>query len=196
MKIVNVPLNLPNILSLYRLFSFPFIMIFVFIGEKNLFAFFICFNLITDFADGWIARRFNQITEIGSIIDSMADSGTYILAVAGIIAFKWADFKPYIISFSVFLVLFVLTDLVPLIKFRKLNNYHTYGAKIGGYIKGAFFFVLFVFRFYDWFYYIMVITGIIAFTENILISIILKESRADVKGLYWVIKSMKDKTKT
>ena len=195
MKVINVPLNIPNILSLYRLFSFPFIMIFVLIGEKNLFAFFICFNLFTDVADGWIARRFNQITEIGSIIDSMADTGTYILAIAGVIAFKWLDFQPHIISFSVFVVFVVLEDLVPLIKFGTLNNYHTYSAKIFGYIKGTFFFVLFVFGFSDWFYYIMVVTAIIGFTECILITIILKESHTNIKGLYWVLKGMKEKTK-
>ncbi|HEY5124669.1 MAG TPA: CDP-alcohol phosphatidyltransferase family protein [Ignavibacteria bacterium] len=195
MKVINVPLNVPNILSLYRLFSFPFIMIFVLIGEKNLFVFFICLNLVTDLADGWIARRFNQVTEIGATLDSLADTGLYFQALAGIFAFKWMDFLPHIISFSIFIGLFILADILPLIKFRKYNSYHTFGAKIGGYIKGAFFFVLFIFGFYHWFYYIMVITGMIAFTESILITIILKESQTDVKGLYWVLKGMKGKTK-
>ena len=193
MKVINIPFNIPNILSLYRLFSFPFVLIFVFIGEKNLFVFFICLNLITDLADGWIARLFNQVTEIGAALDSLADTGLYFQAIAGIFAFKWMDFLPHIISFSIFIGLFILTDLIPLLKFRKFNSYHTYGAKIGGYIKGVFFFVLFVFGFFDWFYYIMVFTGIIAFSESILISIMLKESRADVKGLYWLLKVNKDK---
>jgi cardiolipin synthase (CMP-forming) len=192
MKIIDVPFNIPNILSLFRLFSFPFVMIFVFIGEKNLFVFFICFNLLTDLADGWIARRFNQVTKIGAALDSLADTGLYLQAIAGIFAFKWMDFLPHIISFSIFIGLFILTDLIPLIKFRKFNSYHTLGAKVGGYIKGAFFFVLFVFGFFDWFYYIMVITGMIAFIESILITIILKESRADIKGLYWLVRGKKD----
>lgn len=195
MKVINVPLNVPNILSLYRLFSFPFILIFVLIGEKNLFVFFICLNLISDLADGWIARRFNQVTEIGAALDSLADTGLYFQALAGIFAFKWMDFLPHIISFSIFIGLFILADILPLIKFRKYSSYHTYGAKIGGYIKGAFFFILFIFGFYQWFYYIMVITGMIAFAESILITIILKESQTDVKGLYWVLKGMKEKTK-
>jgi cardiolipin synthase len=195
MKIINVPLNIPNILSLYRLFSFPFIMIFIFIGEKNLFVFFICLNLITDLADGWIARWFNQVTEIGAALDSLADTGLYFQALAGIFVFKWIDFQPHMFSFSIFIGLFILGDILPLIKFRKFNSYHTYGAKIGGYIKGAFFFVLFIIGFYDWFYYIMVITGIIGFLESILITIIIKNPQADVKGLYWVVKGMKNKTK-
>lgn len=194
MKVINVPLNIPNILSLYRLFSFPFVMIFVFTGEKNLFVFFICLNFITDIADGWIARRFNQITKIGATLDSLADTGVYFQAIAGVFAFKWMDFLPHLISFSIFIGLLILTDLIPWIKFRKFNSYHTYGAQIGGYIKGTFFFVLFAFGFYDWFYYFMVITGMLAFLESIIITLILKEARADVKGLYWLLKDNKDNT--
>ena len=107
MKTLNIPVNVPNILSLYRLFSFPFVMIFIFLGHKDLFAFFIWFNLTTDVLDGWIARRFNQITEIGSRIDALADSGTYILALTGIIVFKLEEFMQYPVSFFIFIGLFI-----------------------------------------------------------------------------------------
>ena len=190
MKTLNVPLNIPNILSLYRLFSFPFIMIFVFLGEESLFAFFICFNLFTDFLDGWIARKFNQKTEIGAKLDSMADTGLYVLAVTGILIFKWADFKPHLVSFSPFLFLLVLTDLIPLIKFGKFNSFHIYSSKAGGYIKGAFFIVLFCFGFITWFYYFMIITGMLAYVENIVITILSKEPGTDVKGLWWLLRKM------
>jgi len=192
MKTINIPLNIPNILSLYRLFSFPFVMIFIFLGLYNLFIFFICFNLFTDILDGWIARSFNQITEIGSTIDSLADTGTYILALGGIIVFKWIDFQPYIGSFSIFFGLFISVELFPLIKFGKFCSYHTYSAKIGAFVKGLFFVVLFMLGFYSWFYYIVIISGIIIFFESIIITAILKESQSDVKGLYWILKDSKN----
>ncbi|HPT30466.1 MAG TPA: CDP-alcohol phosphatidyltransferase family protein [Prolixibacteraceae bacterium] len=186
MKITSVPLNFPNILSLYRLFSFPFVMIFVFIKREDLFVFFICFNLFTDFLDGWIARKFNLTTEIGSVLDSLADSGTYLLALAGILAFKWNSFQPYIVSFAIFIGFFILSDLLPVFKFGKYASYHIYSAKIGGYIKGIFFIVLFLIDFNLWFYYFMVVTGMLSFSENILITLILREPEANVRGLYWV----------
>jgi len=194
MKNVNVPLNIPNILSLYRLFSFPFVMIFIFTGQQNLFVFFIVFNLVTDFLDGWIARRFNLITEIGSTIDSLADTGTYILVLGGIIAYKWADFQPYLISVSIFFGLFILCEIFPLVKFRKFYSYHTYSAKAGAYLKGLFFIVLFTLGFYSWFYWLIIITGIIHFTESLIITFLLKESKSDVKGLYWILKDSKIKS--
>jgi len=188
MQKMNVPLNVPNILSVFRLFSFPFVMVFIFLGHDRLFVFFLCFNLFTDFLDGWIARRFNQVTEIGSAIDSMADTATYFLAMAGIIAFKWADFKPYTLIISVFIAMLIVVDVYPFIKFGKYPAYHTYSAKIGAYMKGLFFVVLFVWGFYTWYFYFTMITGILIFLEGIMITFFLKEPMTDVKGLYWILK--------
>jgi cardiolipin synthase (CMP-forming) len=190
-RTINVPLNLPNILSLYRLFSFPFILIFVFLGHRDLFAFFICFNLFTDFLDGWIARHFNQITEIGEKIDGLADNGTYILAISGILIFKWSNFQPHAVSFFIFLGLFFISRLYFLFKFGKLHGFHAYSGKIGGYIHGSFFMTLFVFGFYEWFYYIMIFSGYIICMENLLIVYFLKECRSNVKGLYWLLRERK-----
>lgn len=183
-----IPLNIPNLISLYRLFSFPFVMIFIFLDNEKLFAFFIAFNLFTDIVDGWIARQFNQITDIGSRIDGIADSGTYILALTGIFVFKWTDLQPYALSFFTFIGLFVFSRLLGVLKLGIFYGFHSYAAKIAGYIQGIFFVVLFVSGFYPWFYYVMVFSGYIVFTETILITLILRETRSDVKGLYWVLK--------
>jgi cardiolipin synthase (CMP-forming) len=188
MKIINIPLTFPNVLSLYRLFSFPFVMIFIFLGHETLFAFFIWFNLTTDILDGWIARRFNQITEIGTRIDGVADSGTYLLAITGIFVFKWSDFQPHSVSFFIFIGLFIISRFYSLLKLKIFWGYHSYGVKIAGYIHGSFFIVLFFLGFYHWFYYLMVISGIIVFSETILITMVLKEPKTVVKGLYWILK--------
>jgi cardiolipin synthase (CMP-forming) len=192
MKIINIPLTVPNILSLYRLFSFPFIMIFIFLGHEKLFAFFIWFNLTTDILDGWIARRFNQITEIGSKIDGLADSGTYILALTGIVMFKWNDFQPYSVSFFIFIAFFIASRFISLIKLGTFWGFHTFGVKIAGYIHGAFFIVLFFSGFYHWFYYIMIISGVIVFSETIIMTLLVDEPEARSKGLYWMIRSGKE----
>ncbi len=192
MKPINIPLNIPNTLSLYRLFSFPFVLIFVFLDHEKLFAFFIWFNLTTDILDGWIARRFNQMTEIGAKIDGIADSGTYILAITGIFVFKWSDFQPHAVSFFIFIGVFIISRFFSFIKLGVFFGYHSYGVRIAGYIHGSFFIVLFFLGFYKWFYYIVLISGIIVFSETILITMYLKEQMANVKGLYWILKTRKE----
>lgn len=181
-------INVPNILSFYRLLSFPFLLWIAIAENEKLFAILLVINLVTDVLDGLIARMFNLQTEFGARLDSIADVGTYILAITGIAIFKVEEFSPHIISFSVFLGLFFLSNLISLIKFRRFPSLHLYSWKIGGYIQGLFFVLLFIADFYTAFYYFMISWGIIAFCEHIIIQLIIPEMRSNARGLYWVLK--------
>ena len=181
--------NVPNLLSFYRLLMFPYLLHLGISRQELLFAIFLTINLITDVLDGLIARCFNMQTELGARLDSIADLGTYIAAIAGVFFFKAFDFYPHIVSFSIFIFLLCFAHILSLIKFRRLPSLHLYSWKIGGYIQGAFFIVLFIFGFYPVFYYIMIIWGISAFFEHIIIQLIIKKMQSNVKGLYWVLKN-------
>ena len=69
-------MTLPNQLTILRLIlTLPFVaaLSLQFPGAKILaFGLFI-FSSITDFADGYIARRFNQITDFGKLMDPLVD---------------------------------------------------------------------------------------------------------------------------
>ena len=66
-------MNFPNILSLSRIFlTFPIILFF----ESSLYylsALIFVAAAITDFLDGYIARKRNEATELGSLLDLLAD---------------------------------------------------------------------------------------------------------------------------
>jgi len=181
--------NIPNLLSSYRILSFPIVLLFALNNYERIFVILLVINLITDILDGFIARMLNQQTELGARLDSIADIGTYILAISGIFLFKADDFASHLVSFCIFLSLFVFSNLLSLIKFKRLPSLHLYSWKIGGYIQGAFFFVLFVFEFNTLFYYFMILWGILAFLEHIIIQFIIPEMKSNQKGLYWVVKA-------
>jgi CDP-diacylglycerol--glycerol-3-phosphate 3-phosphatidyltransferase len=124
-------------------------------------------------------------------LDSIADFGTYIAAIAGVFFFKTSDFQPHLASFFVFIFLLCFAHILSLIKFKRLPSLHLYSWKIGGYIQGAFFIVLFVFRFYPLFYYIVIVWGFLAFCEHIIIQLMIKEMQSNSKGLYWILKNKK-----
>lgn len=184
----RIPLNIPNILSLYRLASFPLVLFLLIMGFETIFAILLCINLVTDILDGWIARVFHMKTEIGAKLDSIADMGTYVLAILGIFIFKYSNFDPYMSSFIPFVSLFLFSHILSIIKFKQLPSLHLYSWKIGGYIQGVFFFVLFAIDFYLPFYILMVSWGIAAFIEHIIIQLIIPEMQSNAKGLYWIIK--------
>lgn len=185
--------NIPNILSLYRLLMFPVILYFAISKQELLFTWFICINLITDILDGFIARRFNMQTEFGARLDSIADIGTYILAFSGIFIFKSTELQPHYISLYIFLALFVICQTLPLFRWGRFPSFHLYSWKVGGYIQGIWFFTLFVFGFSEAYYYFMLTSGYLAFSEHLILQFMLKEPRSNLKGLYWVLKESKSK---
>ena len=65
--------SIPNMLSLSRIVAIPFLIYLAYQQHTN--GFMLLFVLIwpTDFLDGYIARRFNQKTELGPKLDQIAD---------------------------------------------------------------------------------------------------------------------------
>ncbi|MEO0072050.1 MAG: CDP-alcohol phosphatidyltransferase family protein [candidate division WOR-3 bacterium] len=65
--------TLPNLLSLSRLFLLPIILFFLATGNYYSATAFLLLSWITDALDGYIARRTNQVTNIGKILDHLVD---------------------------------------------------------------------------------------------------------------------------
>ena len=67
---------LPNILSIFRLIAVIPVGYFLFSDSESskiiIFSLFV-FMLITDLSDGYVARKFNQVSETGKIIDPLVD---------------------------------------------------------------------------------------------------------------------------
>ena len=181
--------TIPNILSLYRILIFPFILYLIIVEKESLFALFITISLLTDILDGLIARVFKMQTAIGARLDSWADLGTYILAFLAIYIFKWNEIAPYSFLLVVFAIVMFVSYILVFLKFKGLIGLHTYMFKITGYVQGAFIIVLFVWGFKVWQYYFSISWGILACIEEILIILILSKPASNVKGLYWVLKN-------
>lgn len=188
--------TIPNILTLYRILVFPLIIYWIFIKEENLVGLFITISLFTDWLDGIIARAMRIQTELGAKMDSWADLGTYICAFLAIFIFRWDEFKPHMFIGYSFLGVWLLSYIVVFIKFKGLIGLHTYLFKATGYVQGAFIIVLFLSGFYSWFFYLAMLIGILACLEEIIIILLLKAPRTNVKGLYWVLnKANRQETK-
>ena len=79
-------MNLPNILTLIRFGLVPIMAIFLVQRNFTLAISIYVLASITDILDGYIARKYNQITEFGKILDPLADK---LLQFTAIIAL-WA----------------------------------------------------------------------------------------------------------
>jgi cardiolipin synthase len=180
-------INIPNMLSFYRILAFPFILFFVYAGNERLFSAFLCINLITDILDGFIARTFKLQTRFGARLDSLADIGTYILAFCGIFKFKWPEISQSATMIWIFLATYLLSYIVSIVRFGKFPSLHLYSCKIGGYIQGIFFFVLFFSGYHAWLFLLAIGWGILSYLEETIVLLILPEMRSNSKGLYWLV---------
>jgi len=186
--------NVPNFISLYRLLVFPVILFMALTGRENGFVILLCISLVSDVLDGNIARIFKLQTHFGAALDNLADIFTYAMALLGLFIFKWTDIEPHAWILYLFLGVFVLSYIVAFYRFGKIPGLHLYSAVSAGYAQSIFFFVLFVFGFYSWMYYLVIIWGIIAYTEKILVLLKLDDIKAGVKGMYWLMKNKKQQT--
>ena len=179
--------NIPNALSFYRILVFPLLFYFLLSGNELLFAVFLCFNLFTDFLDGYIARKFNMVTILGAKLDSLGDYGTYILAFSGIFKFKGQDLVEHGWILYVFIFLFVLVQIVHFLRFHIFSSFHLYSFKITGLFQGILFFLWFFIGFYPIYYYFSIGFGILSELESLTLVFLLKGKRSNLRGIYWVL---------
>lgn len=181
-------LNVPNVLSAYRILALPFIVWAIVAGDKQWYIILLSVNLITDILDGLIARTFKLETEFGARLDSLADIGTYIMAFAGMIVLENAFVTEYRYAFFTLLGMYALVQVIALIRFQRATSFHLFSSKIVGYVQGIFIFSYFVFGFAPWYFYLMLSLSYLAYLEGIIIVSVIPQLRSNVKGIYFMWK--------
>jgi len=175
---------------MYRLCMFPVILVLICISKEQAFILFFSINIITDIADGIIARRFNMQTPEGAVLDSIADVGSYILAIAGICKFHSYLFRDYGYWLLAFVILFAVASIIPFIKFgRPSTGLHLYSAKIAGYFQGIFLFLLFVHGMLPLLFYTAMIIGYYAELEGMVINVMSKKPILNARTVFHCIKT-------
>lgn len=76
--------HVPNILTIIRFLLIPFIVYFIFTEQFILAFVFFTLSGITDVADGFIARKFNLVSNFGKLMDPLADKLTQIATLASL----------------------------------------------------------------------------------------------------------------
>lgn len=181
--------TIPNVISVCRLLSVPVMFYCLFKGWETLFSFILLGALISDIADGAIARIFHLITRLGAVLDAAADMGMYLSAVAGIFVFKMNFVKEYWPFLAVIFVFYILEKISSFIRYHMIfNSFHTYLSKITAYVQGAFVMSLFLFGFKGFLFFPAVTICILANIEEMILARLIPEYASDVKGLYWVLK--------
>ena len=75
-------LTIPNILSFVRILLIPLI-IWLYLGPKSYVAtsIVVIISGLTDVVDGFVARKFNMISDVGKVLDPFADKATQLVVI-------------------------------------------------------------------------------------------------------------------
>jgi cardiolipin synthase len=108
-------LTIPNVLSFARLGSVPiFVWLFV-SGHENAGWLLYAIGAWSDFFDGYIARKTNQVSELGKILDPVADR---VLIVALVIALVARDILPWPLAVAITARDVLIVAFAPLLERR------------------------------------------------------------------------------
>jgi cardiolipin synthase len=77
-------LTVPNVLSFIRLLLVPLFFLLIVSNRAFLALVLLAISTVTDFVDGQVARRFNQISRLGQLLDPAADRLLILAALLGL----------------------------------------------------------------------------------------------------------------
>lgn len=179
--------NPPNLVSMLRILMAPILLLLAYHQYSTIYLIALLFTLFTDVLDGFLARRLNMITELGSHLDSWGDFIIYTtLAIAA--WWLWPEIiHEEIISVLVIIFSFTVPVLIGLIKFHTLTSYHTWSVKVAVFITV----ISYIIVFSDWMrwpLYMAATISVIAATEEILITFIMKHEQSDIRSIWHALK--------
>ena len=176
-------LNIPNILSVFRIISAPFLLLTGWFGMPTLFFILFGLMLLSDALDGIIARMMDQTSELGARLDSYGDILTY-LSTPLAVWWLWPDIiKDELYYIIAAIIIYILPAVFSLLKFGKLASYHTWITKVSAVLMSAGAVMLLGFE-SNLLFHIAVYFLVIEMMENIVITIILPKQKSDIHSIW------------
>ncbi|AKF24803.1 phosphatidylglycerophosphate synthase [Sulfurovum lithotrophicum] len=180
-------LNVPNILSLFRIVAAPFLLLTGWFGLPA--GFFTLFGLmlLSDAADGYVARKTGQTSEFGAKLDSYGDMTVYLTTPLAA-WWLWPDIikeeLPYIITV---VGVYLLPAFFSFAKFGRIASYHTWSAKISAVLISIG--IVLLFGFHDnRLFHLSICFVILEAIENITITFLLPKPEINVHSVWHLLK--------
>jgi phosphatidylglycerophosphate synthase len=182
-----------NTITLYRIVTFPVLLIFLFAGNIVVFKWLLLASFFTDAIDGVLARTYGATSILGSKLDSIGDDLTILAATIGLLITRFDFIREQAAVFLFLFALFLFQVAMAFYRYKKISTFHTYLAKTAAVVTAIFLLSVFFLEsvYYPLFYAAAIITGA-ELIEEIILVFKLREYRSNVKGLFWVLRQQRD----
>jgi len=180
--------NIADWFSFYRVIAAPFLVLLLWLDERQLFAWFLLISYSTDAIDGYLARKLKITSPRGSQLDSFGDQITLVVGLIGLLIFENEFIKKNIILIGVAFVPYIIQMIIAYYKYGKATSFHTYLAKLSAIIQSAFILYSLFFAPNYTLFYIMIAFGLLETFEEITLIFMYDNWASDVKGIYWAFR--------
>lgn len=180
--------QLPNALSLARVAAAPVLVFLAFTDREAVYSWLLVAALVSDMADGVIARMNGWQSPLGAKLDSLGDMLVVFAALAGIGAFHPEVYRDHWPGLAAFLGAGLAEYLLSFWRYGRLSSFHTLLSKAAGTLLAIFLAVLFVEGFQPWLFYLAIGLGVLASLEEMLLIALLPQWRANIRGAWWLLR--------
>jgi CDP-diacylglycerol--glycerol-3-phosphate 3-phosphatidyltransferase len=185
-KSASIVRHVPNLITIARLLAAPALVWLALRGHETGFTWLLIAALISDIADGLVARILRLSSTLGAMLDSTADVITMIVAAYGASVFHPEMFREHWLACSLLLGGWAIECAASLVRYGRLSSFHTYASKATGYLLGFFIAGLFLFGYLPWLFYPAITLSVLSSVEELLLLWWLPVWRANVRGLWWL----------
>ena len=174
--------HVPNAISVARLCATPVLVGLAWAGLETPFTWLLLAALLSDAADGYIARAFSLASPVGALLDSVADAALMLAIGYGTWVFfpeVYLDHWPVI---AVAVSLWAIEHVAALVRYGRFSSFHTALVRLGVLVFASFVAVLFLIGFYPWLFYLAAGLSIAAVLEQLIMIWLVPNWSPDLRG--------------
>lgn len=180
--------NIADWFSFYRIAAAPFLLLAIWLGNRELFTWLLLVSYCTDMIDGFLARRLKITSPRGSQLDSFGDQITLVIALIGLLFYEYDFIKAHAFFIVLVFIPYIFQMIIAFMKYGKATAFHTYLAKLSAIIQAFFILWLLFFGPIYWLFYVMIVLGLLETIEEIALIFMYDNWVAGVKGIYWALR--------
>lgn len=176
--------TIPNLFTFARIPLLIVMWYFFFQRENQIIGVLLGISLLTDFFDGFFARKLNQETKFGAKFDSYIDNLTWISVIIWIPFLLKEMFTEHMIIVLIGMSFIVLSWLIATIKFKKNPEFHLISDKIMAVFVGSFYVHAFIFNYNRIWLYTSLVVVVYTAIEEIVITFKYDNIDENVKTMF------------
>ena len=171
-----------------RMVASPGLIALAMMGQLTGFVALLVFLVFTEWFDGFLARRLNEVSMTGARLDTVADAIFYSSLLVALTLLNTTAIAREAYGIAAAIGSYLVSWLVSWIKFHRLPSYHTWMAK-GVWIVMGLGLAFLLSGWSVWPFRVALICVVVTNLEATCITLILSESRVDVPSIWHVLRN-------